>query len=1260
MNDLQTKQAIETALKNFTGRPIADAATALFESLGYKSKKRLKLSPNTLEQFLATFAQGKTLNDKFALPGEWKTIDFLFQITDDEIRTAGEQQFLFDSKGPYNGKTIESYLFFAIELKGKAYTRTILSGITRELNKLFAMPTLILFRHGETITLAVINRRLHKRDHTRDILEKVTLIKDIQFTTPHRAHIEILSDLSLGALREKHEFTNFVQLHAAWQKTLDIQTLNKRFFIEVRNWFYWARLHARFPSGAKKDPEGRDSEALIRLLTRVIFCWFLREKGMLPDDLFAARKVEKLLADWLSTDCVADKDGRYYKAILQNLFFATLATPVVERRFRSPRNFRGHNPHYGKQRYFRHVALFNDKAPVEELYKAIPFLNGGLFENLDEIPGQDPDVEAETRVDGFSDIVAKQPIVPDFLFFGDERPVPELCALLAESTAPKARGLLSIFRDYKFTIEENTPLEQDIALDPELLGRAFENLLAAVNPETGATARKSTGSFYTPREIVHYMVEEALVRYLLGALGADASDTDMEEKVRELISEEQPSHRLNRQAKKIVGLLGHLRILDPACGSGAFPMGLLQLLVHVLRKLDPDNAHWKAAKLSTLPPEMRERADQVFRDESFDYTRKLELIKDCIHGVDIQPAAIQISKLRFFLSLVIEQHDSTRIRPLPNLETKFVCANSLLGLPRPEGWELFQHQIEPKERALLDTRARYFFAQTDEEKDACKGQDRTLRNELGKFIRDIGGSAARQLASAVEKWNPYKPDRRAGYFDPESMFGVRDGFDITIGNPPYVRADEQSEWNQRQRQELLASAQYETLWEKWDLYIPFIERSYKLLRPGGVSTLIVSDAFCHSKYAQKPQNWFLKHARILRLDFCGEVKIFDAAVHNIIYFFQCADGTQWRPDRRVHHEMFGEVTLLPTDEQSKLTNRVFFAEDGPAQTFACRVVLLTGICYISKGMVVHADEDEARGEFELKHLVSDTKDRVHTKPFVEGKHLERWLAADQKWLEWGTTRAPGLFSRPTFPEIYTVPEKLISVDMSAGVQRLRVAYDDSQLLHNHSAWSFVPWHSLAGVRNNSLKKAARYRGEKPPRLDLPKRENLEATSRRFAVRYLLGVMNSASARDFLRANRRSNIHLYPDDWKKLPIPDVSAAEQQPVVHVVGLILALVRHFHTHPAARTARETVLLEFLENLNDALVRELYSPDELHARSLYFGRLVTEADLPSVNAVGDPSHLEKICTALEHAARIEAPLRAALFDFGSLTMTEQAATDV
>jgi len=247
------------------------------------------------------------------------------------------------------------------------------------------------------------------------------------------------------------------------------------------------------------------------------------------------------------------------------------------------------------------------------------------------------------------------------------------------------------------------------------------------------------------------------------------------------------------------------------------------------------------------------------------------------------------------------------------------------------------------------------------------------------------------------------------------------------------------------------------------------------------------------------------------------------------------------------------------------TCRAFFPEDTDKPVFNCKAFPVERICYISVGMVAHADEKVAQGAFELEDLVSDKKDAKHPKPFVEGKHLQRWLPAERRWLEWGTQRAPRLFRRPTFPELYTVPEKLISVDMSAGTENLRVAYDDQQLFHNHSAWSFVPWHALHGVRNNSLKKAARYRGEKP-RPDLPKREELEETSRRFSVKYLLGVMNSSAARDFLRANRRSNIHLYPDDWKQLPIPDVAEKQQAPVIRLVDRILAAKRQ---NPGADTS-------------------------------------------------------------------------------------------
>ena len=166
-NESQSKQAIVDVLSGFadTRKNLLEVSIALFESLGYKSDKRLTLKPNTVKGFIASFAEGQTFDTEKSFTSDWKSIDFLFQLTDDEVRrAASHQQMLFESAHVFDGRIIESYLFFAIDLKEARYTRTQLSNITRTINRLFPMPVMVLFRHGETISLAIINRRLHKRD----------------------------------------------------------------------------------------------------------------------------------------------------------------------------------------------------------------------------------------------------------------------------------------------------------------------------------------------------------------------------------------------------------------------------------------------------------------------------------------------------------------------------------------------------------------------------------------------------------------------------------------------------------------------------------------------------------------------------------------------------------------------------------------------------------------------------------------------------------------------------------------------------------------------------------------------------------------------------------------------------------------------------------------------------------------------------------------------------------------------------------------
>jgi hypothetical protein len=1045
MSKVDLRQTIDERLRAFDQQGLAGAALGLLDALGYRSERQIADSPLSADEFKSTYAADRPFNEDAALTRDWKSIDLLFQLTDQEVRQAVQMQMLFDSRERYDNAIIESFLFAAIDLQGESYPRQKLAAATRSLNRLFPMPVIILFRHGEAITLSIIRRRLHKREESKDVLEKVTLIKDIRYADPLRAHIDILADLAMPALQADTAFHNFVGLHRAWEKALDSYALTKRFYQDVANWYHWAVATVKFPPGdGQEEEETRHAVAVIRMITRLIFVWFIKEKGLVPHALFQRHTLQALLT-WNDP-----QQSSYYKAILQNLFFATLNTEMDRdkagsRRFRDKPHAR--NAHYGVPSRYRYQALFTDPAAALRLFADIPFLNGGLFECLDR-PEQD------VRVDGFSDRSDNPLCVPDELFFGEEQSIDLNEVFGTRNKQYKVRGLLNIFSRYKFTVEENTPIEEEVALDPELLGQVFENLLAAYNPETRTTARKQTGSFYTPRQIVDYMVDEALIAALAeklpGARGiganlrgirASAGDFsqqrdgiltpaatssvkspalssapklapmgergEVEARLRQLFAYTDEPHRFSpAEVAALIDAIDAIKILDPACGSGAFPMGILHKLVFILRKLDPNNKQWKAQQLARAQrdrdlaeqmedekirenaareadariEEIRNSFDQ--QDHELDYTRKLYLIENCIYGVDIQPIAVQIAKLRFFISLVADQRvdnaaPNRNVRALPNLETKFVAANSLIGIVRPAepatpvvapaasaeinqkvnelvdvfaqyckvtgaalkakwlgigrevcaelnallahdpsftplnaDW-LFPTTPEPQAlRALLPgdqpltgvatlalrnpaieqveaelrrVRKSHFTAKTTQTKRKHREADARLRQQLSELLERDGWN--HDTTAMLAQWNPYDQNRHADFFDPEWMFGVTDGFDITIGNPPYVRADA-GEVHVAFRKRLEASRQYETLWEKWDLYIPFIELGYKLLKPGGVTTMIVSDAYCHAKYAQKSQTWFLQNSRILRLDFFSKIQIFDAAVRNITYFFQ--------------------------------------------------------------------------------------------------------------------------------------------------------------------------------------------------------------------------------------------------------------------------------------------------------------------------------------------------------------------------------------
>jgi hypothetical protein len=553
--------------------------------------------------------------------------------------------------------------------------------------------------------------------------------------------------------------------------------------------------------------------------------------------------------------------------------------------------------------------------------------------------------------------------------------------------------------------------------------------------------------------------------------------------------------------------------------------------------------------------------------------------------VDIQPVALQITKLRFFIALIIDQKidwqkrdENFNIRALPNLETKFVAANTLISLPQ-RGSTLFDtKELQAHKEQLFDKRRQHIAPKNRREKKQLEEDDKKLRALIKDELLDLRFDE--DGARLIAEYNPYDQNATAPFFDPEWMFGpdVKDGFDIVIGNPPYVRADGQ---DLILRSEIMAQERYETLWEKWDLYVPFIELGYKVLRPGGVTTLIVADAFCHAKYAIKPQKWYLENAVVRRLDFLRDIKIFEASVSNVVYFFQKPTKdikpANNIPERRLHVESFGHIMSLPSKLQSELDHRAFFPEDGEATVFNKETVLLEKICYISVGMVANSHEVLAPGEFGLDDLLSPIKDKTHPKAFVEAKDLSRWILRRHKYIEWGTKRSPALLRRKTFEELYEQDEKL----MLTMVGEPRAALDINRYYCNHGIFVCIRWIQLRGVINTSIKKSAKYSNDKGA--SAPFREDLENLSKTFSNAYLIGVINSATARDFLRANRRNNVQFYPDDWKKLPIPTATPGEQAAIASKVEQVLAAKAH---DPAAEVST-------LEREIDELVADLYGLD-------------------------------------------------------------------
>ncbi len=524
------------------------------------------------------------------------------------------------------------------------------------------------------------------------------------------------------------------------------------------------------------------------------------------------------------------------------------------------------------------------------LHRRIPFLNGGLFEQLDNYEWENNNFDIPNSLFSNADVKGKR----------------------------EADGILDIFDRYNFTMNEDEPMEREVAIDPEMLGKVFENLLDVKD-------RKSKGAFYTPREIVHYMCQETLINHLVTKTGisenairdfilygeylrdedtaktlkvADASGKihyEFDKNKDLLISEEILSYKkgVNR-LKEIDDLLANVKVADLAVGSGAFPLGMLNEIVRARQVL----TEYLAIEMNGF------QKKTFYAYERKPYDLKVNTIKNCIFACDIEPSAVDIAKLRLWLSIVIDDEISddagngefdahTKPRQLPNLDCNIICGNSLIdefngnklitesvllnNVSINSQGSVFQQGVDVLISKLIELQDKLFFTKEHADKEEIKHEIQKIYDDI--ILEQIGGNhelrdeyyeSIKQSSRPFILWQLYFP----------RVFKENGGFDIVIGNPPYVKV-------QNLTHDIIDAlkANYNTAWKRIDMSTLFIELGYKLVNSEGTVNYITSNQFLSTEYGRKMREFFIEKQAVRQIVDFGDLRVFENAMTYVSIFF---------------------------------------------------------------------------------------------------------------------------------------------------------------------------------------------------------------------------------------------------------------------------------------------------------------------------------------------------------------------------------------
>ena len=802
-------------LRLFTNNSsLQESSEALLDKLGIKYSPLLRGIPfdDYFRQSGFTFHYVEELE---------KSIDHIWNIgyVND---TTFENAEANDENSKYFGLSI-----FACDIKSEVnFTRGMAVALTRAFNRIstqnvnnqFDMPVVVIMRQGEMLSLATCERS-NRQDGHGERVGKVTILRDMNCSHLHAGHKQILERVKENVRGCK----SYEELHQKWFESFNIDILSDNFFNGYKNIYEdiieyitgkrmvkqankWVEQDNKNPNAAImaefscfEDPEKAVRDYVKKLMGRLVFIQFLQKKG------------------WMGVPAGKSWNGGD-PDFLQNLFHKSeehkddFVDKVLEPLFEALNTPREND-------------LFISRDVKLDKQIKVPYLNGGLFET--------------------NDCDKAKFKIPRKFFWNED-----------EKEAEKKPGILRLFSNFNFTIDENAPDNVEIGVDPEMLSRIFENLLED---------NKEKGAFYTPKEIVRYMCQESLIAYL------DTNTSIASEKIRKFVmSPEEGVYDIPDGKKgKLIEALKEVKICDPAIGSGAFPMGMLNELLHCHEVLS--NQH-------------NNRTDI-----------KKSIIKENLYGVDIEKGAVDIARLRFWLSIVVDEETPS---PMPNLDYKIMQGNSLIESFK--GIDLSKLTYEKEDKTDKGD-----FSLFDDEKNrlqktvshllasyySCSDHDRKV-----KLQQEISETINKQLESQSYKSEILAQLKDINLAENNRFFlwhlwfsdvfarKSKSGFDIVVGNPPYIGEKGNKTIFQPVKGDVHLKDYYIG---KMDYFYFFFHLAFNLLCPNGVVTFITTNYYPTALGARKLRADIKKRMVIGSLLNLGELRLFESAPgqHNMISSF---------------------------------------------------------------------------------------------------------------------------------------------------------------------------------------------------------------------------------------------------------------------------------------------------------------------------------------------------------------------------------------